>query len=185
MSNLQIVSVLCCAGFLFACVLTDLRERKIRNRTVAFGISTAAILHIASMAVGQVSLAGSSLFAPLVGLLVGGGCLLVLYMIRACGAGDVKLMAMVGAFGGAQFALLAVLLTLVAGGALAIVMVVAKGVARKAIENTKFLLTDWLFRVKFGGGRQLSNIESTALRLPYAVAIALGTFAAFAYRFPP
>lgn len=63
------------------------------------------------------------LFA-LAGLAVGFVALLPLYLLRAMGAGDVKLMALVGAFIGSTATIASVLTTLVAGGVLAIVLAV-------------------------------------------------------------
>jgi prepilin peptidase CpaA len=58
----------------------------------------------------------SGLRSALVGMLIAGGLFLVLYVIRAMGAGDVKLMAAVGALAGSQYAVGIVLATAIAGG---------------------------------------------------------------------
>jgi prepilin peptidase CpaA len=56
------------------------------------------------------------------GLAVGLLALLPLYLLRAMGAGDVKLMALVGAFIGSTATIASVLATLLAGGVLAVVL---------------------------------------------------------------
>ena len=94
------------------------------------------------------------------------------------GAGDVKLMAMVGAFIGAPAVLVATLYTLLAGGVLSLLFMLGRGVAAQALANVRFILTDWALRAANGQGARLAPLETTAARLPYGVAIALGTGAA-------
>ena len=91
------------------------------------------------------------------------------------GAGDVKLMAMVGAFIGAGPVLWATLCTLIAGGILSIVYMLGRGVATQTLNNLRALLFDWTVRLGSGQGIRVAPLENTAARLPYALAIALGT----------
>jgi prepilin peptidase CpaA len=104
--------------------------------------------------------------------------MLPLYLLRATGAGDVKLMAMVGAFIGPTAVLSAVLYTLIAGGLLSLVFMLFRGVAAQTLNNIRYMLTDWRLGVSSGQGLRLPPLQTTAARLPYAVAIALGTAAA-------
>ena len=101
-----------------------------------------------------------------------------LYLLRAMGAGDVKLMAMVGAFVGAPTVFMATLYTLLAGGLLSLVVMLGRGVAGPTLRNLRFLLTDWSLRRHTGQGLALAPLDTTAARLPYALAIGLGTVAA-------
>jgi prepilin peptidase CpaA len=98
--------------------------------------------------------------------------------MRACGAGDVKLMAMVGAFVGAATVLHAALYTLILGGVLSLVFMMIQGVAAQVLANVRFLLTDWMLKLRNGQGAQLAPLAVTAARLPYAVAIASGSLVA-------
>lgn len=171
--SLVLLSVL-----LLGAVITDLRSRRIPNALVLMGIAIACIAHAVLISKGLTSLAGSTWWAPLAGLLTGLASLLPLYLLRVTGAGDVKLMAMVGAFIGVQPVLTATLYTLLAGGLLSLVFMLGRGVAAQALSNVRFLLTDWGVRASTGQGIRLAPLQSTAARLPYAVAIALGTGAA-------
>ncbi|WP_041790135.1 A24 family peptidase [Rhodoferax ferrireducens] len=166
------------AVMLLTVVIADLRSRRIPNTLVLTGLVLAFIAHTIALASGSVPLAGSTWWAPLAGLLTGLLPLMPLYFLHATGAGDVKLMGMVGAFVGAPTVLSAVLYTLVAGGLLSLVFMLGRGVAAQTLANVRFLLTDWALRASSGQGARLAPLQTTAARLPYAVAIALGTGAA-------
>jgi prepilin peptidase CpaA len=167
------------AALLLTAVVTDLRSRRIPNRLVFTGIALAAVPHTAAVLTGAAPLAGPTWWSPFAGLLTGGLALLPLYLVRACGAGDVKLMAMVGAFIGAPTALRAVLFTLLAGGVLSLMFMLHRRVAIQAIANLRFMVGDWLLRARgTGQGIALAPLATTAARLPYAVAITAGTLIA-------
>lgn len=104
-----------------------------------------------------------------------------LYLLRACGAGDVKLIAMVGSFIGAPAVLTAALYTLLAGGLLSLVFMLGRGVAAQTLANVRFMLTHWMVRAQTGEGVRFEPLQNTAARLPYAVAISLGTLAALVW----
>jgi prepilin peptidase CpaA len=165
-------------ALLLVAVVSDLRSRRIPNTLVLAGLAVAFIVHTIALGMGSVPLAGRTWWAPLAGLLTGLALLMPLYLLHATGAGDVKLMAMVGAFIGVQPVLTATLYTLVAGGLLSLVFMFGRGVAAQTLANVRFLLTDWALRASSGQGARLAPLQTTAARLPYAVAIALGTGAA-------
>ena len=166
------------AAILLGAVVVDLRRRRIPNTLVLAGIVLAFTAHLGSLALGWLPLAGPAWWSPLIGMAAGFAMLLPLYLLRATGAGDVKLMAMVGAFIGAPLVLTATLYTLLAGGVLSMVFMLGGGVAAQTLANVRFMLTDWALRATTGQGARLAPLQATAARLPYAVAIALGTGAA-------
>jgi prepilin peptidase CpaA len=175
-TSIPTAAALALAVLLLAAVVTDLRSRRIPNLLVLTGLALAAIAHSASLLTGASPLAGAAWWSPLLGLLAGGLPLMLLYLVRACGAGDVKLLAMAGAFIGAPTALRAVLFTLLAGGVLSLVFMLHRRVANQAMENLQFMLGDWLLRLRgTSPGIALPPLTTTAARLPYAVAIAAGT----------
>jgi prepilin peptidase CpaA len=165
------------AALLCGAVLFDLRSRRIPNRLVLVGIGLAFALHAVATISASHSLAGHQWWAPLAGLGTGFAVLLPLHLLRAMGAGDVKLMAMVGSFIGAPAVLNAALCTLVAGGLLSLLFMLGRGVAAQTLANVRFLLTGWMLRAGSGQGVRLEPLQATAARLPYAVAIALGSAA--------
>jgi prepilin peptidase CpaA len=165
-------------ALLLAAVIADLRSRRVPNRLVLAGMVLALLTH--AMALGGMgeTLAGVDWWAPVAGFAAGLAALMPLYLLRAMGAGDVKLMAMVGAFIGAPTVFTATLYTLLAGGMLSLVVMLGRGVAGPTLRNLSFLLTDWSLRRHTGQGLALAPLDTTAARLPYALAISLGTVAA-------
>lgn len=168
-------------GLLAAAVITDLRSRRIPNLLVLTGTLTALLLHGLNLAMRDASLAGQGPLAPVAGLCAGGLLLMPLYLLRACGAGDVKLMAMAGAFVGPATASVAVLCTLIAGGLLSLLFMLGRGVAAQTLANLHFLLANRTQR-NAGQALQIDPLARTAARLPYAVAITTGTLAALYLR---
>ena len=164
----QTLLLLLLAAYLLAAVYNDLRERRIPNKLVLAGLITALVSH--TLVSGWPGL-GAAVVAALTGLLV----FLPLNMLRLMGAGDVKLMAMAGAFSAsAQATLWMVLYTLLAGGLL-VLLYAAKSQVREKLSTNLFIM------LKLGAaeldGRGTGDTEKLqpAARLPYAVAIACGS----------
>jgi prepilin peptidase CpaA len=101
-----------------------------------------------------------------------------LYLLRAVGGGDVKLMAAVGAIAGPANWLGIMLITAIFGGIAAIVLVAFKQRVRRTLENIWVILTS-LARGKtpFKNNPQLDVRNEQSVRLPHAVVIAFGTIA--------
>lgn len=160
---LLLVLVAIAAGF-------DLNSRRIPNWLVLVGLVTSYILQINFNTSGSFS--GFKAWG--LGLLVGFGLFLPLYLFRAMGAGDVKLMAMVGSFLGPVSALGAVLTTLVAGGVLAVAVSLWGGVLRHTLSNVRVVMEQTMLKT-LCGGVQLEWPPASTGNLPYGVAIAAGT----------
>ncbi|MGH8730045.1 MAG: A24 family peptidase [Burkholderiales bacterium] len=163
-------------GVLIALLLvaawSDWRAHRIPNWLVFGGAAYALIYNTVFPSYPD----GVGLLAALAGLGLGLALLLPFYLLRAMGAGDVKLMAMVGAFLGPWPTFLAVLATFLAGGVLAILFLLAKGVAWRAIQNVALIGRSAVFDVA-AGSRPVLTLEpaSSAGKLPYGIAIGVGT----------
>lgn len=165
-------------GLLAAAVWHDVRTRRIPNRLVLGGAA-------AGLAFQTLLPAGAGLFVTpfgalglldgLTGLGLGLLLLLPIYMLGAMGAGDVKLMAMSGAFLGPHDVLGATLLTLVAGGLLALTVALSNGRLRQTLTNVRELLFHALVRTVTGGTARLDAPPAPTGKLAYAIAIAAGT----------
>jgi prepilin peptidase CpaA len=147
----------------------DLARRRIPNRLLAAGLLAALVLHLSSpqpAALLTTYLAGFAL-----GLLM----FLPLYLAGGMAAGDVKLMATVGAFLGPSLVFQASLATYCAGGLLALSIVLARGHGRAALQNIGALLHPLLLRL--GGGALAPDARTVPSvgGMPYAVAISAGT----------
>ena len=157
-------------GLLLA-ALMDLRTHHIPNRVVGWGAVCGVVLNW----VFPPFLLASWLW-PLQGLMMGLLMFLPFYMLGVMGAGDVKLMAMVGAFLGPVDVMWAVLYTLLAGGALSLVFVLVHGTALQLVRNLSALF-QWGFisLVHASRPKDYLPVGVSAGKLPYALAIALGT----------
>ena len=111
------------------------------------------------------------------GLAVGLVALLPAYLFRVMGAGDVKLMAMVGAFIGAWATVGAVLATLVAGGVLALALAMWAGRTVRLLRNVAAVSRGTMVTMATGIGGLAVHAGPSAGKMPYGVAIAVGTIA--------
>lgn len=149
-------------------VYFDVKSRRIPNGLVIAGLA---------LSLGLRMFCGGDQFQLWgLGLLIGFGMLFPLYVLRAMGAGDVKLMAMTGAFLGPQSAFGAVLMTLIAGGVLSIAVAIRNGALLRTLGNLRFMVTHSIVKVMSGIGPQVEAPPTSTGNVPYAMAIALGTF---------
>ncbi len=157
---------------------TDLTAGKISNRLILSGISGALVFQaVANGGDGVLSVTAGSvgLWAAFTGMTVGFVALFPLYLLRAMGAGDVKLMMVVGAFLGPLQTFGVVVLTFVVGGVLALAMALWQRSLGQTMTNLRFMLTSSMVRAAGGESPRLEPLQHTAGRMPYAVAIAAGT----------
>jgi prepilin peptidase CpaA len=110
----------------------------------------------------------------LAGALAGGLMLLPGYLLRMVGAGDVKLMAAVGALCGATLAVEVAVVASVVGGVWSLVMMWQSRQIRAGLSNTFSLLLTMA-----GGSRQSGaqngEVRASLGRMPFGVAITAGT----------
>jgi prepilin peptidase CpaA len=175
-NSFSILSAALLGGLLIAACWTDARMRRIPNLLVLTGT-------LAGLALNTMLPAGMGLFSTTPGAigLVGalGGCvlglcaLLPLYLLRTIGAGDVKLMAMTGAFLGPAAISGTVLLTLLAGGILALAVASWQRVLRSALTNARTMIAHTMVSA-LTGQRAHIDMLPTVGTLPYALAITAG-----------
>ena len=104
------------------------------------------------------------------------GIYVVLYALRAMGAGDVKLMAAVGAIVGWENWVGIFILAAIVGGIMSVILAASRGRLRKTLFNVSFILSE----MKSGRAAYLKNEEldvksKKALGLPHGAVIAVGT----------
>lgn len=119
------------------------------------------------------------------GMLIGLACLMPLYAVGGMGAGDVKLMAGIGAWLGADVTWNAFLVSVVVGGIMAICMVLWRKSWNKHFANF-FMIIHEFMTIKNPG--ELSRIAAERkpqmLLLPYGIPICIGSLAYFFYHYP-
>jgi len=149
-----------------ACV-SDLRTRRIPNALTFSAVAVALLFHLIN---GGMSAAGWSL----AGAFLGAGLFFPMFALRGMGAGDVKLLAAVGAWLGPSQVAVAALATSLAGGVIAIVVALGHGYLKAAALNLWMLLTHW----RVNGIRPVEHVTlqgTRGPRLAYAFPIAIGT----------
>ena len=154
--------------------VTDLRSRRIPNwltvSTLVLGFALNALIAYPSPSEGVWLAAKGFAFAFALNM--------VMYLLHMTGAGDVKLLAAVGAMVGCSDFVGIFLLTALIGGVLAIVLMAVKGRVRQTLWNVGFMAGELLsWRAPHLSREQLDVGSSKALRLPGAVRICLGVIA--------
>jgi prepilin peptidase CpaA len=136
-------------GLLLVVCFTDLRYRKIPN--VVLVVAAAYGLMLSSLRIGHVGLSDA-----LLGLLIGLLIFSFPYYKAWIGAGDVKLMGVLGIYLGPSVTMTAAVYSMLAGGILAVIYSVQEAQIKKVLSN-------------------LSEFKIGNQRMPYALAIFFGT----------
>jgi prepilin peptidase CpaA len=110
------------------------------------------------------------------GLALGFGAYFMLYMLRAMGAGDVKLMAAVGAMVGWQDWVGIFILTAVIGGFASLGLMTLRGRVKKTLWNVGFVLNEMKSgRAAYLGNEELDVRSAKSVGLPHGAVIAAAT----------
>jgi len=110
------------------------------------------------------------------GMLLGLCAMLPMYAIGAMGAGDVKLMAMIGAFLGLSGTAHALLFCIVTGGVAALAYALRKRVMARMLANAGGVMRGMLWSSVAGNVPSLQAAAMPSVgRLAYGISIALGT----------
>jgi len=153
-------------------IYTDIRERKILNVVVGPAIVAGIILNVYEFGIEGLlfSLQGAGL-----GLIL----LLVPFILGGFGAGDVKLLAAIGALKGPGFVFAAFLGAGLAGGVLAVLVLIRQGRLVATVKRIGANLAVLLGSA--GRVNTLKNLEQAEYHesLPYAVAIGIGVLLAY------
>ena len=150
-------------------VVTDLSTRKIPNSIVVFGL----IVGLVCQCVATQGAGGGNW---LVGVTVAFACFIPLYILRGMAAGDVKLMMAVGGFLGYPLIIKAIVCVFLSGGVMAVGFVILKGRFKHLTQNVRMMLTD--LYIKTTSGVSVADdyvMKNSAGRMPYALAIAIGS----------
>ena len=162
-------------GILFALLtiasITDYRTYKIPNWLTAGGIIFGLVY---------------SVFVPfsrdfgflwaLGGMMLGFIVMLPCYVLRIMGAGDVKLMAMVGAFLGVDDCFLAIIYSFIVGGIAALGFALFNKAMTRMLQNVKDITQAMMFSVVGGFKPDMRITASQSVgKMPYGICISVGT----------
>ncbi len=158
------------AALVVAAAVFDVRTHKIPNALNLAGILAGFTAGLALDGMAGLKRAG-------LGFALGFGVYFAMYLLRAMGAGDVKLMAAVGSIVGPGNWFALFVFTSVLGGILALGLVIQKGRLSKTLWNVWFLLRD-LARLRSPARNPELDVRSEeSVKLEHAVSIALGSMA--------
>lgn len=151
---------------LLTAALTDLARRKVYNWLTVPGLVLGLALH--GFGRGWPGLLESA-----TGLVVGGLIFFPVFYWEGMGAGDIKLMALVGAWQGWVFALNTACFASLAGGAAAVLLLARQGQLRDGFRR--------IFRFFYSGPGLNADSKPLAggAAMPFAVLIALGACLSF------
>jgi prepilin peptidase CpaA len=151
--------------------VTDARSRRIPNVLVVAGFVVGIALNtwLAGWPGTQQSLMGFGLAALVY---------VPLFILRAMGGGDVKLMAAAGAIVGPRDWFTLFILASLAGGAIAIAMLLTRSAFGSAFDNVRHIVKELAhFRAPYKSNAALDVASPKALTMPHGVAIAAGAVA--------
>lgn len=159
------------------CLITDIRQRKIYN-----------IITFPALAAGLILSSTLYGFEGLLDSLKGIGLVLVVliipFIMGGMGAGDVKLLMAVGALMGFTFAFEVLLATFLAGGAIAVVLIIKRGMWREVLgrltANLYLFIAAPVFRRQVSENNTFQGQEKYAF--PYGIAIFAGTILVLLFR---
>ena len=166
MSSAHLIAALASATAV-AAAWVDVRERRIPNR-----LTYPAML--VGIAVQSALFGWNGLRSGTGGGLLFGGIFLLFYLIRAMGAGDVKLATALGCMVGFPAAFQVMYATALCGGALALIQMARSGRVGETMRNTLWVAG---FHARHGlRVHPVVNLDNpSAARMPYGLAFAAGT----------
>lgn len=160
----------CLIILITAAVFNDLKSRRIPNILIIGGLVVALSYHYYTWGL-------PGLAFGLKGFAVGLVLLLLPFVLGGMGAGDVKLLGVIGAFKGSIFALSTFIWMALWGGVIALVLLIAKGQLMITVHRLgRGLLMAGLGMGSFGNA---VSKEEFSIYYPYAVAIALGVLTSY------
>jgi len=163
-------------GLLLVASVTDVRHHRVYNGTTYPGMLGAILLNIAGSvavkldavevdALARLGLVGA--VQSLLGWLLCGFILLVCFVLLEVGGGDVKLMAMIGAFLGVDRGLEAMLCTFVLGACVGLIVLIWRVGALRLVGR---VLRQVLWTLRLGRWAPLTSDERDQLKPPLFLA---------------
>lgn len=146
-------------------LITDIKSRKILNIVTIPTIIISITYHTTMLGLEGFLFSGKGFF-------VGLGVLLIPYLLGGMGAGDVKLMAAIGALTGPVFVFYSFLYTALVGGVIAIILIMKR-------DGLLFSVKNFYYNIPFLhsnlGSMIIKKDHSNSIVFPYGIAIVSGT----------
>jgi prepilin peptidase CpaA len=157
-------------GLILVAAVYDVLYRRVPNWLTCAGVITGIALN------SFLYQGWPGLRLSLPGLAVAFAAYFTLYLLRAMGGGDVKLMAAIGALVGVRDWFGIFIITAIIGGTAGLVMVSMRGRLRKTLWNVGFILSEMRHgRLAYARRDELDVRSPKSVGLPHGAIIALGT----------
>lgn len=151
---------------LVICLFTDLKSRRIYNKVIFPTLGLTFLIH------GFTPI-GSGIMFSVLGFLTGLGILLIPYLLGGMGAGDVKLLALIGAMKGTAFVVYTGIYMALIGGVIALgIIFFRKGVLAR-LKSIFYSVVGLKHGVRIPLALDKDALQAT---YPYGVAIVGGAF---------
>ncbi|WP_459767491.1 A24 family peptidase [Alkaliphilus crotonatoxidans] len=165
MNHFKVIQSILLLCLIIAAVYTDIKSNKIKNKLVYSMMLMGIVINGMS---GQQGIKESFF-----GILLPGLFLLPLFLLRMLGAGDIKLFSAIGSITGSTFIIKCMLASFLAGGLMALcIMIIKKNMRIRLMNLFQYLKASFLTRSLLP--YQDFNRKDNG-HFPFAVAIALGT----------
>lgn len=172
MENWHIKAV---SAILILAAWIDGRELKVPN-WITFPMILSGLVY--QTYVGGVEGFGAGILGMCVGLLT----LLPLYAVGGMGAGDVKLMAGIGAWVGWEITFAAFCVSVVVGAIMAVIMVLSKKKMSHHYQQFLLILSEWMvIKNPYELSKIAAERKPRMMLLPYGIPICIGTIGYFIY----
>lgn len=147
----------------------DYKERRVPNWLNA-------ALALTGVAMQYAYFGTSGLQAAFWGMVVGLAVLIVPWLMHGMGAGDVKLMAAIGAWFGPLLTLQSFALGALIGGVIGVVLIVRGGMVGHALINATTIATKMRsYRTMFSEYGSARSFGDTSILLPYGIPLTIGS----------
>lgn len=161
----------------FVAAVYDYRFRRIPNWLTLSGVLLGIGLNSFLNVTGLHWYSGYDWRSALAGMGLAFAVYFPLYLLRGMGAGDVKLMAAIGAIVGPSNWFGIFVLSNILGGLIAVVLLLLKGRARRTLSNVGYMLNELVhLRPPYARREELDLKSPKAVTMPHGLAIAIGSF---------
>ncbi len=162
----MLVRYIILAFLLTAAVFQDMRSYKVRNITAASGAAAGLLVNLILDGPKGLLLSIIAAFIPFI-------LLIALFALKMLGAGDIKLFCAVGAIMGVRFILIAMVISFLSGGIIAIFLMLIRSNSLQRLRHLAEYLKTCFFTQSFHTYTDFNN-KNDGSKFHFSIAIASG-----------